>query len=61
MNRMSSTPIFDEVVAAQPKGMWLVSRIFDPPPHQSTCPFDGYNWQICICGHWDTATGRILP
>lgn len=57
---MKSTPIFDETVAAQPKGLWLVSRIFDPPHHQPECRFDGYNWHICTCGHWDTITGRIL-
>lgn len=57
---MSSTPIFDETVAAQPKGLWQASLIFDAPSHQVECNFDGYNWHICICGHWDATTGRIM-
>lgn len=59
---MSKTPVFDEVVAEYPKDLWSCApRLFGAPPHQSRCCFDGYNWQICICGHWDTKTGVVFP
>lgn len=30
-------------------------------PHLSECPFDGYNAQVCTCGHWPTLPRKRIP
>ena len=58
---MSKTPVFDEVVAEYPKDLWSAApKVFPSPPHEKVCPYDGYNWQVCTCGHWDTETGEVF-
>ena len=57
---MSQTPVFDEVVAEYPKDLWSCApHVFGAPAHRSECPYDGYNWQVCTCGHWNTRTGEV--
>lgn len=54
-------PLFDALVAEYPKNLWWSApRVFGTPRHKTECQFDGYNWQICTCGHWDTETGEVF-
>jgi len=58
---VSKTPVFDEVVAEYPKDLWSAApQVFPNPAHKPECPYDGYNWHVCTCGHWDTETGEVF-